>query len=140
MRKAALIPVVVVATGLMALPASSALADSHSTTLHLVGTNTSNVNQPHGFSFTEVLRNQNGKKVGNDLGSCVLNRAKMAAACQVGLALDGGVLVGTFVARNNQTVFHGKIVTGSGAYEGATGWFTAVSHGNRTAITLTYHK
>jgi hypothetical protein len=137
MRKTALVPVV--AAAIAAVPASSAIASSGSTTLHLVATTTSNVNQPHGVSFTDVLRNTNGKKVGNDLGECVFT-SNHAAACEVGVALDGGVLVGTFtITQGNQHVFHGKIVRGSGAYSGAKGHFTAISRGKTTRITLTYH-
>src|SRR5664279_3043789 len=63
MRKTALVPVVAAIAALPAVPASSAIASGGGTTLHLVATQTSGVNQPHGFSFTEVLRNTNGKKV-----------------------------------------------------------------------------
>jgi len=138
MRKVAIVPVVVAA--LAVVPASSAIASGGSTTLHLVATQTSNVNQPHGFSFTEVLRNTNGKKVGNDLGSCVFS-SHTTAACQVGIALDGGVLVGVFaITAQNQHVFPGRIVQGSGAYSGATGHFTAINSGRTTRISLTYHR
>jgi len=140
MRKTALVPVVAAIAALPAVPASSAIASGGGTTLHLVATQTSGVNQPHGFSFTEVLRNTNGKKVGNDLGSCV-NTSRTTATCEVGLGLDGGVLVGTFAISDlqHQQVFHGRIVQGSGAYSGATGHFTAINKGKTTRISLTYH-
>jgi hypothetical protein len=139
MRKTVLVPAVAAIAALTAVPASSAIASGGGTTLHLVATQTSSVNQPHGFSFTEVLRNTNGKKVGNDLGSCVFT-SRTTATCEVGIGLDGGVLVGTFaISAPHQQVFHGRIVQGSGAYSGATGHLTAISRGKTTRITLTYH-
>lgn len=102
-----------------------------STTLYLVGTETSHVNQPHGVSFTEVVRDTYGKQVGNDLVSCVYTSG-IRAHCEVGLPLDGGVLVGTFaITAQNQRVFHGRIVQGSGAYAAATGHSRRSTGGER---------
>lgn len=127
------------AAALALAPATGALASTdRATVLHLVGTTTSQVQQPHGFSFTEVLRDASGKKVGNDLGECVF-MTDTSADCEVGVALDGGVIALTFpITKPHQSVFRGPVVAGTGVFAGATGRFRAVANGNKTAITIWY--
>lgn len=138
MKKALVVPVAAAALALA--PASGALAGTSSTTvLHLVATSTSDVNQPHGFSFTDVLRNPAGKKVGNDLGSCVFT-SRNSADCQVGVALDGGVLAFTFSITGHQSVLHGPLVAATGVYSGASGRFRAVQRPKHTYITVWLHQ
>ena len=133
MRAKLLVPVIVTA-GVIGIAPTAALAGP-TTTLHLVSTQTSQVQTPHGFSFTEVIRDTSGKKVGNDLVSCIA--VKKSANCSAFLALDTGTLYATFVLGDSQTV-HGKVVGGTGAYKGATGTLTAVSGKKTTKITITY--
>jgi Allene oxide cyclase barrel like domain len=100
-------------------------------------------NSPFALGDEIVFHDQlfaNGKRVGDDLGSCVIvsiTTQEVAANCSLVIRLPGGNLTGQFVALQGPAPREIALTGGTGVYRSAGGEGTLVEFGNdRGRMTL----
>jgi hypothetical protein len=114
---------------------------------------------PHTLKFTSVEEGQvsfsktvsvaqdkdvspAGKVIGYDVIRFLYNPRTNTGAISATVDLEGGFLYGQ-LRETSSPVSHGTVTGGTGAFKGATGTITAKTldqQGNRTAVTITYHR
>jgi hypothetical protein len=149
MKKTALAAValagVAALSGASAAPAAAPVAQAkaaHTLKWKLTETASHNVGN-HGFVGADTIRSvRTGKIVGYDSTTGVFFPATNSARIQVAASVQGGILVGQVhgAFTSNDVVFHGRILRGTGKFQGAHGTITAqpIGNGNRTLVTIHY--
>jgi hypothetical protein len=109
----------------------------HETASHDVG--------KHGFVGADTIRSiKTGKIVGYDSTTGTYFPATNSARIQVAFSVQGGILVGQVhgAFTSNDVVFHGRVLKGTGKFQGAQGTIAARPGGSQdgtTFITIHYH-
>jgi hypothetical protein len=123
-----------------ALGASGASAGSASHTLKFTSVQFKDV-MVNGVDVAADRDVLNGKTIGLDTTSCLINRSTFTATCDVALALPGGLLYGHDVINVKTGKGSGTVTGGTRAYKGATGTSSVApgSSPNSPQITIVYH-
>jgi hypothetical protein len=80
-----------------------------------------------------------GEVIGTDSLTCVV-RTRTTARCHVAAAFKGGILLGAFTQNSDTGDLSGKVIGGTGKFDGATGTISGTAQSqNREKVTLTYH-
>jgi hypothetical protein len=131
-RKLGLIGLAVIVCFVVGGLAATASPDiSHPQTIHLIAITTeqnaldlgaSGFSQGDEFIFHDVLKNHDGKRVGDDGGVCTITSlALQQANCQVTLSLPGGQIATQGLSTHGVTTFSVPVTGGSGVYRNVRG-------------------
>ncbi len=148
MKKTALAAValatVAALSGASAAPAAAPVAQAkaaHTLKWKLTETASHEVGNNRAVGADTIRSVRTGKIVGYDSTTAIFFDQSNSARIQVAFAVKGGILVGQVhgAFTSNDVVFHGRILRGTGKFQGAHGTITAQSIGGGNRILVIIH-
>ncbi|MBA2560501.1 MAG: hypothetical protein H0V07_11575 [Propionibacteriales bacterium] len=123
-------------------PGATQAATAHTLKWKLIETASHRVGT-HGFVGTDKIRSRRtGNVVGYDSFTGTFSRRTQSAKIQFAASVKGGILIGQVRADfdSKQSVFHGRVLKGTGKFAGAQGTIVAkpIGDGSNTSVTITY--